>query len=289
MDKTQLIKALKQLKDNSPKRNFKQSIEINIILKDMDLKKNPVNTFVNLHHSKGKKCSVCALVGPELLSQAKEVCDEAISVDDFSKYKEKAVCKRLATKYDYFIAQATIMPKIAATFGRVFGPKGKMPNPKAGCVVPPNANLKPLYEKLQKMIKLQTKTDLMIQCAVATEDMPEEEVVDNILTIYNDLTHALPKHQLNVRSILLKLSMSPPVLVGAKEKDKKTESKEDKKNDSKKEKAVKSNKKKAEKAPESQKPEVSEGLETKSQSKKKPEPAKEKKVPKEKVEKEPKK
>ena len=38
----------------------------------------------------------------------------------FDKYKEKKDMKKLAVTYDYFIAQATIMPKIATTFGKVF-------------------------------------------------------------------------------------------------------------------------------------------------------------------------
>jgi len=154
MDKSQVTQTLKKVKENSQKRNFTQSIDLIINLRDIDLKKpeQSVNFFHTLHYSKGKKVKVCALVGPELLAQAKEVCDLAVSVDDFPKYQDKSKAKKLATNYDFFIAQATIMPKLATAFGKVFGPKGKMPNPKAGCVVPPNANLEPLYEKPQKTV-----------------------------------------------------------------------------------------------------------------------------------------
>src|SRR3990172_6920050 len=122
-----------------------------------------------LPYNRGKKISVCALVGPELAEEAKKVCDGAILSDDFGKYPDKKEIKKLASKYDFFIAQANVMPKVATSFGRVFGPKGKMPNPKAGCIVPPNANLKTLYDKLQKTVRLYAKERPMIQIPVGNE------------------------------------------------------------------------------------------------------------------------
>lgn len=230
MDKTQVLDALKQLKANSTKRNFKQRVDLILPLKNLDMKKtdNQINSFVTLHYTTGKKIGVCALVGPELLAQAKEVCEEAISVDDFTKYDKKKT-KKLAETYDFFIAQATVMPKVAAAFGRILGPKGKMPNPKAGCVVPPNANLKPLYDKLQKTIKIQTRNQPLIMCGVGSEDMKEEEITDNVLLIHESVSNLLPQGKHNIRKALLKLTMSHPIKIGAKAKeakDKKKASKE---------------------------------------------------------------
>jgi len=229
MNKEQLTEALKNLKESS-KRNFNQTIDLIINLKGIDLKKteHQVNTFVTLHYSTGKKIKICALVGPELLSQAKEVCDNAVSIDEFPKYTQKKDIRKLANDYDYFIAQATIMPQIAKAFGRFFGPKGKMPNPKAGCVVPPNANLNPLYQKLQKTIKLQTKNDAIIQCGIGKQDSKDEEVIDNALTIYDALIHVLPNEKHNIKNVLIKLTMSKPVKIGEK-KGKEDSSREDKK------------------------------------------------------------
>ncbi|MBW2989688.1 hypothetical protein KY358_05230 [Candidatus Woesearchaeota archaeon] len=215
MDKSQAAQALKKVKATSQKRKFSQSIDLIINLRDIDIKKTDqsVNFFHTMHYPKGRKVKVCALVGPELLSSAKEVCDLAVSVEDFPKYQKKD-SKRLAVEYDFFIAQATIMPKLAQAFGKVFGPKGKMPNPKAGCVVPPNANLKPLYEKLQKTVKLQTKNDPIIQTIVGNEGMNDEEVIDNIMSTYDAVVHHLPNGKNNIKNILIKLTMGKPVQVG---------------------------------------------------------------------------
>ncbi len=247
MNKEQATETLKKIKETSQKRKFTQSYDLIINLRDIDLKKTDqaVNFFVTLHYSKGKKTKVCALVGPELLPQAKEVCDLAISVDDFPKYQDKKQARKLAQDYDFFIAQATIMPKVAAAFGRVLGPKGKMPNPKTGCVVPPNANLKPLYEKLKKTAKLQTKNDPIIHTVVGNEAMKDEEIIDNIMMIYDSLTHQLPSGKNNIRSVFLKLTMGKSFIVGKEEKKEdvkkeKKPKKEEKTEEPKKEKLLKS-------------------------------------------------
>ncbi|MBW2993505.1 50S ribosomal protein L1 [Candidatus Woesearchaeota archaeon] len=216
MEKQSIINAIKELKEKSQKRNFNQTYDLIITLKDMDLKKteNHVDFFQELHYPKGKKAKICALIGPEMENNAKGAVDKYILVDDFPRFaKDKTETKKLAKQFDYFIAQATIMPKVATTFGKIFGPKGKMPNPKAGCVVPPNAALKPLYEKLQKTIRLTAKTSLMVQTAVGKEDMPDEQIIDNIQTVHDALMHHLPNAEHNIKNILLKFTMGKPVLI----------------------------------------------------------------------------
>ncbi|MBI2134835.1 50S ribosomal protein L1 [Candidatus Woesearchaeota archaeon] len=226
MDKALVAKTLKTVKETSPKRNFMQSIDLIINLKDIDIKKQEqqLNTFVALHHS-GKKVSVCALVGPELEKQAKEVCDEVILAESFARYKDKKELKKLANRHDFFIAQANIMPQIATAFGRVFGPRGKMPNPKIGGVLPPNANLRPLYEKLVKTVKIAAKNEPCIKCMVGKENSNEDEIIDNILTIYNSVIHILPNEKHNVKNVMLKLTMGPAFVVGEETRQQEAETK----------------------------------------------------------------
>jgi large subunit ribosomal protein L1 len=159
MDKKHFVEAAKVLK-TLPKRNFKQSYEFIMNFRGLDLKKpeHQVELWVKLPFDKGKKTKIAALVGPELAEQAKANCDFVVLHDNFAQYAgKKKEIKKLASQYDYFIAQANIMPDVAKTFGRYFGPRGKMPNPKAGCVVPPNANLKTLTEALKKTVKVSAK------------------------------------------------------------------------------------------------------------------------------------
>ena len=218
MDKEQIQSAISKAKDTSKKRNFRQSYDLIINLQGLDPKKqeHQIDSFVTLSHSRGKKIKVCALIGAELEEQAKEVCDFVILSDSFEKYKDKKELKKIANSYDFFIAQANIMPKVATVFGRVFGPRGKMPNPKSGCIVPPNANLKPLYEKLQRTVRASAKTAPLVQCPVGTEDMNPNDIAENALTVYNSLLQVLPNEKHNIKDIYIKLTMGKPIKVGEK-------------------------------------------------------------------------
>ena len=215
MNKDNVLKALESLKKDAKERKFNQSIDLIVALKDLDFKKvdHQVDFFITLHHTIGKKVKVCALVGAELKAEAEKVFDNVIIDDDFKSYDKKKA-KKLAKQYDFFVAQANIMTKVAQTFGRYLGVRGKMPNPKAGGVIPPKgANLKALYDKFQKTMKISAKKVPLIQLRVGTQDQPSSEVVDNIMFIYDQLIHHLPNEKHNVKIAYLKLTMGKPIRI----------------------------------------------------------------------------
>ena len=214
MRKEDALKALKEAKEKANKRNFKQKFDLIINIKNLDLKKsdNQFDDFVELHYPRGKETKVCALVGPELESEAKKVCNKAIRQDEFSKLSKKEL-KKIGKEYDYFIAQANIMANVASAFGQVLGPRGKMPNPKVGCVVPPKASLGPLYNKLQKTIKLSTKKGGSVKTIIGNEEMKDEEIIDNIITAYNHFLTILPTGKHNISDVLVKMTMGPAIKI----------------------------------------------------------------------------
>ncbi|MCB9361921.1 hypothetical protein H6504_00660 [Candidatus Woesearchaeota archaeon] len=216
MDKTQATKAIAVAKQIAPKRNFKQRIDMIVAIKGIDLKKNDqqIDFFAQLHYPIEKRRKICGLVGPELYEQAQKAFDKAILVDDFDAFTKKKDIKKLADEHDFFVAQGNIMNKVAATFGRVFGPRGKMPNPKGGCVVPPNANLTQVAERLQKVEQVKIKNQPMVQLTIGYEDTDEKVVVDNALTLFDQLVHHLPQEKNNIKCVYLKLTMGKTVKVG---------------------------------------------------------------------------
>ena len=237
MNKKTILESVKKLREVSKKRNFTQSIDFIANLKQLNVK-NPdqkVDLFLQLPKLKTKKPKICALIDKELATQAK-IFNTVILKEDFPKYaKDKKLTKKLASSHDYFIAQANLMGEIATIFGKILGQKGKMPNPKAGQIVPPVIpSLQPIKTKIESSIRLVTKDQLVVKSSIGSEEMSDEDLTENIYFVYNALLHSLPTEKENIKSIFIKLTMSPsveitengPVIHEKKETKKEKESKE---------------------------------------------------------------
>lgn len=211
MDEKSINKALTELRKISTKRKFLQSIDVIITLKDIDMnKQGKIEDFVRLPFGKTKKAKICALVGNESEAGAK-AADKIILSSDFEKWNKPREIKKLAREFDYFIAQADMMPKIAQIFGRYFGPINRMPNPKAGAIVPPKANLEPIVTKLRDTARLIANKSPVFQCSIGYEDQKDEELASNILKVVKSVEHALPNGRNNLGKIYLKSTMSGKV------------------------------------------------------------------------------
>jgi len=213
MDENSIKNALEELRKISTQRKFLQSIDVIITLKDIDMnKQGKIEDFVKLPSGKTKKAKICALVGNESEAGAK-AADKVILSSDFEKWKNPRDIKNLAREFDYFIAQADMMPKIAQIFGRYFGPINRMPNPKAGAIVPAKSNLEPIVTKLRDTVKLIANKAPVFQCSIGYEDQKDEELISNILKVVKSAEHALPNGRNNLGKIYLKATMSGKVKI----------------------------------------------------------------------------
>jgi len=163
-------KALIELRKGK-ERKFNQSVDLIINLQKFDVKKTPLNLFVSIPYKiKDKK------IGAFLESKNKNV--ETITGEEFKKYTDKKVLKKLVNDYDFFIAQASLMPKVASTFGRVLGPAGKMPSPQLGIIM--NADDKTINDlktKINNSVKLRVK-EPSLKLAVGKQSMKDEEIIE---------------------------------------------------------------------------------------------------------------
>ena len=214
MNKEQIKKALEQLRKDSKKRNFDQSVDFIANLKELNIKKaeENVDIFVSLKNPSPKNFKICAFVGKELMDKA-NIFDKVISEAEFINYKDKNNIKKLSKEYDIFLAQASVMAKVATTFGKVLGPKGKMPNPKAGHVLMPAMDLEQVKNKIQSSIRLKTKNEKIVKASIGKESMTDEQLIENFMTTYNALVHALPKDENNLSLIFIKTTMGKSVRV----------------------------------------------------------------------------
>lgn len=200
--KEDLKKALIELRKEK-ERKFNQTIDLIINLQKYDFKKNTLNLFVSVPH-KIKEKKICAFL------EIKNKNVETITKEEFKRYSDKKELKKLVKKFDFFIAEASLMPKIATIFGRVLGPVGKMPSPQLGILT--NTNEKTINElkmKINNSIKIRTK-EASVKLAIGKQDMKDEEIIENILVVYNSVLKGLLKEKDNIKNIEIKFTMTKP-------------------------------------------------------------------------------
>ncbi|MCD6523169.1 MAG: 50S ribosomal protein L1 [Candidatus Diapherotrites archaeon] len=208
-----LKEAIEKAKTASPKRKFTQTVDLAINFRNIDFTKpeNRLNMEVVLPKGKGKEVKICVICGDELASNAKGVVDKIIKANEIEEYgKNKKKLKKIANEFDFFIAEAPLMPQIGKLFGQVLGPRGKMPKP-----VPPGANIKPIVERLKKTIIIRTKGKYLpvIHAPIGTEVMPVDDLVENAMAVINAVKDKLPDKEGNIKSIFVKTTMGPSVKV----------------------------------------------------------------------------
>jgi len=216
MDQKLLLNALSKARELGKGKKFKQTFDFVINLKNIDLKRpeDKVDVFVQLPHGRGKTVKICAFVDDALVLEAKKVFDKVVEFNEFQTYaKNKRQLRKLARDYDFFVAQANLMPQVAQVFGKFLGPKGKMPNPKVGCVIPPKIALQPIIDRLRISVRLLTKGEPILKCPIGIETMSDKDVAENILAAYNAVMHVLPQKENNLKSVIVKLTMGAPVKV----------------------------------------------------------------------------
>lgn len=200
--KKDLKKALSELRKEK-QRKFDQTVDLIINLQKFDQRKSQVNLFVSVPH-KIKDKKICAFL------ESKNKDSETIMPDQFKKYSDKKELKKLVKNYDFFIAQASLMPKVATTFGRALGPAGKMPSPQIGILADVNEKaINELKKKINNSLKIRTK-EPSIKVAVGKHSMKDEEIIENITTIYDAVLKTLPKEKDNIKNLEIKFTMTKP-------------------------------------------------------------------------------
>lgn len=215
MEKAKILEGLKKLRETSKKRKFEQSFDLQVGLSNIDLNKseNQINEFLVLPKGRGKRIKVAAFVDKDILTEARKIFDTVILKDEFAEWaKNPRKIRNLVRAHKFFVAQADIMALIAKTFGKFLGQKGRMPSPKAGAVIPPRPEvLKPIMEKLQRTVHLQTKKQPSLNCVIGSESMKDEDIAANVLNVYESIEKALPRGNQQIKSVKLKLSMGGSV------------------------------------------------------------------------------
>merc|ERR1712053_1706 len=187
--------AVLQASKDKP-RKFQETVDLQIGLKNYDPQKDKrFSGTVKLKHVPRQKYKVCLLGDQQHCDQAKALGMDCMSADDL---------KKLAKKYDAFLASDTLIKQIPRLLGPGLNKAGKFPS-----LVTHSDNLQAKIADLKATIKFQMKKVLCLSVAVGNVGMTEEELVQNIHLAMNFLVSLLKKHWQNVKSLHIKSTMGP--------------------------------------------------------------------------------
>jgi len=205
---SQFAELITRVKTESKKRKFKQSIELIINFKDIDVKKGfAINEVIQLPKT-SSPATVCVIATGDMNQKAKAAkADVVIGNDELTKYEaDKRESRKFINKYDFFLADTKIMPTVGKALGQLLGPRGKMPTP-----VPFNASIDAFLARFRTSIKVRTRASLSISCKIGDESMEDTDLATNAFTVISAIEKKLPNGEKNVKRILLKTTMGKPV------------------------------------------------------------------------------
>jgi len=189
-------------------RKFTETVELQIGLKNYDPQRDKrFSGTVKLPHIPRPRLTVCILGDAKHCDEAKAMGIDHMSVEDLKKLnKNKKLIKKLAKKYDAFLASEALIKQIPRLLGPGLSKAGKFPTPITHS---DDLNLK--IADLRCTIRFQLKKVLCLGVAVGNVDMSEDQLVTNIMLSINFLVSLLKKHWQNVKSLFVKTSMGKPV------------------------------------------------------------------------------
>jgi len=193
-------------------RKFVETVEVAINLRDVDLQ-NPqkrINAEVALPHGRGRPARVAVFAQGEMAVISKKIVDTVLGPDQIDELSEnKREARKLADKFDFFVAETGLMATIGKSLGVVLGPRGKMPRP-----IPPQADIKRIINSLTNLVPVRSKDRPTFHVPFGNVAMTKEQLADNLETILKRVESNLDRGTDNIASIWVKTTMGKAVRLG---------------------------------------------------------------------------
>ncbi|TYT61863.1 50S ribosomal protein L1 [Natrialba swarupiae] len=201
--------AVARALEDSPDRNFTETVDLAINLRDLDLNEpsNRVDESIVLPSGTGQETRIVVIAEGETAVRAEEAADDVLSVDDVADLEDDDA-KDMADETDFFIAEEAMMQDIARYLGTILGPRGKMPDPLA-----PDDDVVETVNRLKNTVQIRSGDRRTFHTLVGAEDMDAEDIADNIDVILRRLHADLEKGPQNIDGVFVKTTMGPSVEV----------------------------------------------------------------------------
>ena len=200
-----LTQMIGEAKKGQKQRKFKQSVELIMVFRDIDVKKGfAINETVQLPKTLSQPASVCVVASGDLGLKAKSANADRI-VDGIEVNKigaNKRESRKLINGFDFFLSDTSLMATVGKTLGQFMGPRGKMPTP-----VPFNAPIDSILERFRSSIRVRLRNSLSLACKIGDETMSDEDLTANANAVINLVEKKLPSGDKNIKKIMIKTTM----------------------------------------------------------------------------------
>lgn len=204
INETQLTEMIKDAKKSEKQRKFKQSLEMIMVFKDIDVKKGfALNEVVQLPKTSSPS-TVCVLASGDMGLKAKSAkADRVIDGDELNKLgANKRESRKFINSFDFFLADTKLMPAVGKALGQLLGPRGKMPTP-----VPFNAPIESFLERFRTSIRVRSKNSLATSCKIGDESMEDSVLAANAHAVLSAIEKKLPNGDKNIKKVMIKTTM----------------------------------------------------------------------------------
>merc|ERR1739844_37484 len=189
------------------KRNFVETVELQIALKNYDPTKDKrFSGTLRLPLAPKPQLKVCVLADAAHIEEAEKNGVSYMGQDTLKGMKkQKKLVKKLAKSYDAFLASDTLIKQIPRLLGPGLNKVGKFPT-----LLTHSDNMLDKIEDVKATIKFQMKKVLCLALALGNVSMSKEELEKNIVLAVNFLVSLLKKNWQNVKSLIIKTTMGRP-------------------------------------------------------------------------------
>ena len=192
------------------KRNFTETVEIQITLKNYDpVRDKRFSGTFKLPTVPRPKLKCCVLGNAAHCEQADRIGVDHMSVEDLKKLnKNKKLVKKLAKRYDFFLASDNMIKQIPRLLGPGLTKAGKFPTLLAS-----GEDMQEKIDEIKATIKFQMKKVMCLNVAVGNVEMEPKAITVNTQLASNFLASLLKKQWQNIGQIYIKTTMGPAVQI----------------------------------------------------------------------------
>ncbi len=207
INESQITQMIVEAKKNQKERKFKQSLELIMVFKDIDVKKGfAINETVQLPKKLNQPASVCVIASGDLGLKAKNA-DKVVDGTQLTQIgANKRESRKLINGYDFFLADTQLMANVGKTLGQFMGPRGKMPTP-----VPFNAPIDAILERFRSSIRVRLRNSLSLACKIGDESMADDDLAANANAVISTIEKKLPSGDRNIKKVMVKTTMGKTI------------------------------------------------------------------------------